>query len=198
MSVTGSVSRWIRELKSGDSQAATRLWNRYSLDLMRIARRRLNRAPSRVTDEEDLVVTAFHSFFRRARDGQFPQLASRSQLWALLKTITDRKVVNDLRRQMSQKRGAGRVSCEAAVRDKAEDDSHGPLSNAESFELSPDLEARIMELYESIDDELRRMVLLRQEGLTNVEIARRLDRSLSTVERRLRFLREKWEKELLE
>lgn len=197
MSVSGSVSRWIRKLKSGDSQAATHLWNRYYCNLMRITRRRLNGMSRQVADEEDLVVTAFQSFFRRARDGQFPELSSRDQLWALLITITDRKVVNNLRRHFSQKRGGGRVACEAAVRVQTEGDSQGPLSNAESFELGPDVEARVMELFDSIDDELKRMVYLRQEGLNNIEIARRLDRSVSTVERRLRLLREKWEKELL-
>lgn len=197
MSASGSISRWIQDLKSGDSRAATHLWNRYHFNLLQITRRRLNGMSRREQDEEDFVVAAFHSFFRRARDGQFPNLSSRGQLWSLLVTITDRKVVNDLRRQMSQKRGGGRVLCESTILGYSANDSEGPLAQAESFELGPDMEARLTELIDAMDVDLRRMVSLRRDGLTHAEIARRLNRSVATVERRLRLLRDTWEKELL-
>jgi RNA polymerase sigma factor (sigma-70 family) len=196
MSVFGSVSRWIQELKSGDSDAPTHLWNRYHPDLMRITRRRLYGMSRRVADEEDLVVTAFQSFFRRAREGQFPQLSRRDHMWALLLTITNRKVINNLRRQLSRKRGGSQPSCAATSAAGMEIHGEGVLNQVECFDLAPDVEARVMELLDAVDDELRWMLYLRQEGLTNTEIASRLDRSVATVERRLRLLREKCEKEL--
>ena len=113
MSASGSVSQWIKELKTGDASAAAHLWNRYYHNLLRFARRRLNGDARRVADEEDLVATAFESFFYRATAGQYPHLSSRQQLWALLVTITDRKAVNNVRQHMARKRGGGRVRGES-------------------------------------------------------------------------------------
>ena len=108
MSPSGSVSEWIKNLKQGDSSAVAHLWNRYHRTLLRFARRRINGNARRVADEDDVVAAAFESFYYRAATGQFPCLSSRQQLWALLITITDRKVVNNIRRQMAQtRRGTG-------------------------------------------------------------------------------------------
>ena len=73
MSTSGSVSEWIEDLKTGDSSAATHLWNRYHRNLLRFARHLLRDNARRVADEEDLVATAFGSFFCRAVAGQFPE-----------------------------------------------------------------------------------------------------------------------------
>ncbi len=45
------------------------------------------------------------------------------------------------------------------------------------------------------DDELRRIALLKLEGYTNEELAQRIGRSIPTVERRLRLIRETWKVE---
>ncbi len=44
----GSVTGWVSGLKAGDAEAATQLWQRYFVDLVRLARPRLrdiSRAP---------------------------------------------------------------------------------------------------------------------------------------------------------
>ena len=45
------------------------------------------------------------------------------------------------------------------------------------------------------DDELRRIALLKLEGHSNAEIAANIDRSVPTVERRLRLIRDTWHEE---
>jgi DNA-directed RNA polymerase specialized sigma24 family protein len=46
-----------------------------------------------------------------------------------------------------------------------------------------------------LDDGLRQIAVLKLEGRTNEEIASRIDRSPTTVERRLRLIRDMWKEE---
>jgi DNA-directed RNA polymerase specialized sigma24 family protein len=55
----------------------------------------------------------------------------------------------------------------------------------------------VSELLERLDDDLRRIVFLKRDGFTNEEIAQRVNRSVATIERRLRLLRDEWTQELL-
>ncbi len=67
MPTSGSVSEWIEGLKTGDSSAATHLWNRYHYSLMRFTRRRIHDQIRRVADEEDLVATTTDTSYRIGR-----------------------------------------------------------------------------------------------------------------------------------
>jgi DNA-directed RNA polymerase specialized sigma24 family protein len=197
MSESGSVSEWIEELRSGDTGAATRLWNRFHANLLKIARRRLTGASRRVADEEDLVAVAFESFFQRIQNGQFPDLRGRAELWALLVTITDRKAVNCVRRHMSVKRGSGKVLGESTLGARCEHGREAVLARIDGGAPPPDRLASVSELLERLDDDLRRIVFLKRDGFTNEEIAQRVNRSVATIERRLRLLRDEWTEELL-
>ncbi len=195
MSTTGSVSEWIEDLKTGDSSAAAHLWDRYHHNLLRFARHRLRADARRVTDEEDLVAVAFESFFLRAVAGQFSELSGRKELWALLITITDRKAVNTLRQYLSSKRGGGKVRGESTFTG-LDDDVESVLAIAGNQHPPPDVAASITEMIDTLDDDMRQVVCLRIDGHTNDEIGQRLNRSVATIERRLRLLRDQWLKEL--
>ena len=197
MKESDSVSEWIESLRAGDRRAATPLWNRFYTLLLQVARRRLNGAARRVVDEEDLVTAAFASFFARMQEGQFPELRSRTEVWALLVTITDRKAVNCVRRHMSVKRGGGRVHNESTYGPQREDERETLLARVEGHTPSPDRIVSMSELLERLDDELRRIVRLKLDGFTNEEIAQVVNRSVATIERRLRLLRDTWIQELL-
>src|SRR5260370_6120356 len=82
----GSVTRWIGDLKSGGESAAQQLWERYFERLVRLARKKLQKArrPRAVEDEEDAALSAFDSFCRGVDRGRFPRLADRDDLWRLL------------------------------------------------------------------------------------------------------------------
>ena len=70
----GSVSRLLDGLGVGDESAVQQLWQRYFHRLVALARQKLQSAPRRVGDEEDVALSAFASFCRAAEAGRFPQL----------------------------------------------------------------------------------------------------------------------------
>ena len=100
----GSVTHWIHEIKKGESAAANALWELYFEKLVRLARGKLDGMPRRVADEEDVALSAFHSFCQAAKKGRFPDLADRGSLWRLLLQMTARKAVDLIRYNARKKR----------------------------------------------------------------------------------------------
>jgi hypothetical protein len=94
VSGAGSVTHWIGQLQAGEQAAFQKLWERYFRRLVGLARKRLQGAPRCAADEEDVALSAFDSFFRRAREGYFPKLLDRDDLWQLLVLIAGRKASN--------------------------------------------------------------------------------------------------------
>ena len=200
MSSGQSVTRWIDELKAGDETAAARLWEHFYARLIGLACRKLRGAPRRAADEEDVVLSAFDTLFRRAQDGQFPQLRDRDDLWHLLVKITERKAVNQLRDQLRQKRGGGRVRGESAFLDEDASAAGPGIDQVRGPQPTPEFAAMVTEGFQQLlevlpDDELRSIALLKLEGYTNEEIAASTGRSLPTVERRLRLIRSRWKEQ---
>ena len=58
----GSVTRWLGPLKAGDPAAVQQLWEHYFHQLVDLARAKLQNAPRRIADEEDIALSAFNSF----------------------------------------------------------------------------------------------------------------------------------------
>ncbi len=190
MSSEGSVTRLIGMLKDGDRDAAQGLWEIYFGKLVGLARSRLRSVTRRVSDEEDVALSAFESFYRRAERGQFPQLQDRDDLWQLLFVLTVRKAINLVHHQRRESRGGGRVKSLA--------DLEGlDLNKILGTEPSPELAAQMTEEYQRLldrlgDDTLRAVALWKMEGYTNAEIAARLGCVEQTVERKLRAIRTRW------
>jgi hypothetical protein len=88
---TGSVTPWICWLQAGEQAAFQKLWERYVRRLVGLARKRLQGAPRSAADEEEVVLSAFDSFFRRAQEGHFPKRLDRNDLWQLLVLIAGRR-----------------------------------------------------------------------------------------------------------
>jgi hypothetical protein len=93
MASDGSITRLIVLLKDGDRDAAQPLWDAYFRRLVGLARARLRGTPRGMADEEDVALSAFDGFCRRAERGDFPQLADRDDLWQLLFVLTVRKAI---------------------------------------------------------------------------------------------------------
>lgn len=180
-----SVSRWIAQLKAGDHDAAQKLWQGYFHRLVGLARVRLQGAPRRAADEEDVALSAFHTFCRRAELGLFPQLNDRDDLWRLLVTLTERKAVDLARREGRRKRGGGTV----AAGDEVVTDVAAP-------DPTPEFAAQVAEecgrLLGLLNEDLRAVALWKMEGETTEEIAARLGKAPRTVERKLRIIRGLW------
>ncbi len=67
-----SVSRWLEGLRKGNDADVERLWDRYFQRLVRVASGRMPGHARRASDEEDIALSAFHSFCDRVGRGQFP------------------------------------------------------------------------------------------------------------------------------
>ncbi|MHB1426337.1 MAG: ECF-type sigma factor [Gemmataceae bacterium] len=187
----GSVTCWITQLRAGDQAAADPLWHRYFERLVELARARLVNAPRRAADEEDVALSAFHSFCRAAERGRFPKLEDRDDLWCLLATFTRRKAAHLLRDGNRLKRSGG---------NNPDDDESVDLELIAAAEPGPELLAEMAEecrrLLERLGEEtLRTVAVWKMEGYTNEEIAGKLDCVPRTVERKLQLIRSIWESE---
>src|SRR5262245_16106846 len=120
MSSPGDVTRLLLQLQEGNRAAAEPLWELYFRRLLGLARDRLRGCPRTAADEEDVALSAFDSFCRRAEAGQFPHLQDRDDLWHLLVTIVTRKACNLAehegreKRDFRRKRSAGEEETELA------------------------------------------------------------------------------------
>jgi DNA-directed RNA polymerase specialized sigma24 family protein len=194
MSASDSMTAWIARLRTGDDYATTRVWRGYYQRLVGFARKRLGPWRRSTCDEEDIAAQALHSFFRRAERGGFPKLQTRDDLWRVLATITKRKVMNQMRYARAQRRASSDASDSTPTETTAGDllACVGPLppSTAELY-YGETLE----QLLGLLDEELQQIALAKLYGYTNVEIAARVRRSVPTIERRLRLIRDKWEQE---
>jgi DNA-directed RNA polymerase specialized sigma24 family protein len=193
MSSDGSVTRLIGMLKDGDPAAAQRLWEIYFGRLVGLARSRLRNVSRRASDEEDVALSAFESFYRRAERDQFPRLDDREDLWQLLFVLTVRKAINHAHHQGRKSRGGGRVKSLA--------DLEGlDLDQILGAEPSPELAAQMTEECQKLlgrlgDDTLRAVAVWKMEGYTNAEVAAKLGCVEHTVERKLRLIRNRWSRE---
>jgi DNA-directed RNA polymerase specialized sigma24 family protein len=194
-----SVSRWLEGLREGNDADVQRLWDRYFQRLVHLASARLPGGARRVSDEEDVALSAFHSFCDRVGRGQFPQLVDRDDLWRLLVTITTRKVVESVRRQTRKKRGGGRVLGESAFAD--EDAIDEGMAQVLSREPAPEVAAEFAEDYERLigkleDPALKSVALRKLEGHSSEEIAAEFGTSRRTIDRKLMLIRRIWQEEL--
>jgi RNA polymerase sigma factor (sigma-70 family) len=202
MSSDGSVTVWIGELKAGDPTAAQRLWERYFRQLVELARARYGGARRRAADEEDAALSAFDSFCRGAAAGRFPQLCDRDNLWPLLVVITARKVIDARNYETRQRRGGGKVRGESArLNAVGRSDRGGGINLAVGHEPTPAFVAEVAEQTQRLLDalgteELRKVAVLKMEGYTNAEIAKRMGCVERTVERRLKQIRGLLEREM--
>lgn len=190
MDSSRSITRCIELLRSGDRRAADRLWDAYLSRLLALARARLRPASPRVADEEDVALSAFDSFYRRAEAGQFARLSDRDDLWQILVVITERKAVDLMRREGRKSRGEGKVRSlsQAEGGEAAEVCDPGP-SPAFAAEVADEFR-RLLGLLG--DESLRAVAVAKLEGYTNRQIAERIGCIEQTVERKLRSIRRIW------
>ena len=197
MSESQNVSHWINLIKQGDSTASHRIWKLYFDRLVRAVRQRLYGQSRAISDEEDIVLSVFDSFYAAAEQGRFPDLSDRDDLWRLLLRMSARKVVDKRRHDQRQRRG-GNVSIRSI--DGGEDESK--IVEAIGSEPSPDMVLMMQESVEKLFShlgvgQLQELAGAKLEGYSNADIARRFGCSERTIERRLHLIREKLQQELI-
>jgi DNA-directed RNA polymerase specialized sigma24 family protein len=113
-----------------------------------------------------------------------------------LVTITDRKAVNSVRRFLASKRGGGKVLGESTFECDEDEDADSILACTSHRLPGPDVAVRMSEMIGTLEEDMRQVICLRLDGYSNEEIGQRMNRSVATIERRLRLLRAHWLKEL--
>jgi RNA polymerase sigma-70 factor (ECF subfamily) len=174
--------------EAGDAAATNELYNRYVDQLIRLARRRLAPQLARRLDPEDVVQSAYRSFFAAAGEGRFV-LERSGDLWRLLTSITLNKLYRQVERNTAQKRDVGQErrlttgdSCDFAVQVASREPSAG-----EAAALTDEVEL-VMRDFEPLH---REMIQMRLQGYLVEEIARETARTQRTVLRVLERVRQR-------
>lgn len=186
------IERW----RAGDEQAAAELFGAYAGRLLGLVRQHLSEQMSRRVDAEDVMQSAFRSFFTGAREGRF--LLETNDFWPLLVAITLHKVKKTYRRHT-----AGKRSIAAEARGIDADSVYGLTAEALAREPLPEEAVALADMVEQLlaafAPEQRRMIELRLQGHHQDEIATEVGCCRQTVLRVLRKARgqlEAWCSEL--
>ncbi len=166
--------------EQGDEGASQEIFERYLARLTALARSRLASRLARRTDPEDIVLSAYRSFFVGARDSRFV-LQRSGDLWRLLVSITLHKLYRQVKKHSAESRDVQRE--EILLEGFAV--SQEPTAEA-AIALADELEA----ILKPLDPLLRRVLELRLQGQSLEEIAAITMRSERTVRRSLAELRD--------
>ena len=185
-----TFSRMMARLRCGEDVAAREVFERFAGRLVAMARGRFNRLLARKVDPEDVVQSAFKSFFVRHRAGSLT-VGGWEGLWSLLALITLRKCADRAEYFLADRRDARREATGPTCRDE----SYAWLA-APDREPTPEEAAILAETVEYLFRELnvheRPVLELSLQGYTAPEISARLGRA----ERSVRRLRERIRKRL--
>ena len=186
----GSVTRWIRELKTGDQNALSKLWERYFPTIARSAKFRFGSNPRVVRDEEDIALSVLGVLLKQAT---LVDVNDREGLFRLLMVITKHKVLSEKRVQKADSRGGGRVAIISEL--------HGELKhyvdNLTTVAPSPESLASASEHYQILlnvlpNDMYREIVKLRLMGKSIDEISDHFDVVPRTINRKLKIIQNLW------
>jgi len=181
------MARW----RAGDQQAAAELFRRYADRLIALARSRLSEKLSQRVDPEDVLQSAYRSFFAGVRNGRY-SLDRGGDLWQLLVSITLHKLRDQVKHHQAAKRtieaeqafGSEDSLCGIQPRLLASDP--GP---AEAVALTDQVES----LMSKLNPSQRRILEMRLQGYNLEEIAAETQRGVSTVRRVLEGIKEQLE-----
>jgi RNA polymerase sigma-70 factor (ECF subfamily) len=187
MSETESFEQLMQSLVAGDHSAAETIVREYTSALVHVARREIGAKLGRRIDAEDVVQSAYRSFFLRMEQGEY-DLGSGSELWKLLLTI----MLNKVRRQgnfhLAQKRS---IAKELSAHERQVDAANRVESREPPPEAAVMLIDELHSFLQTLVPEDRRVVELRLQGFSTVEIARETERAERTVRRVLEQIRKR-------
>lgn len=181
----------LERFRQGDERAAEELFARYVARLTLLARSRLSSKLASRTDPEDVVFSAYRSFFVGVREGRF-ELARSGDLWRLLVSITMHKLYRQVRTHTAEKRS---VSVEQTLGSVREGDLS--ITSQPSPEEAIALADELSFFMTSLDSFSRRVLELRLQEETLATIAENTGRSERTVRRALQTIRQQLANQLL-
>ncbi len=198
------LAELLGRLRSGDQSAATEILERYEAQVRLVVRRCLPRVLRSRFDSQDIMQSVWRSFFQRisgepvedqhgiAESGVDATLEFKesSQLFAFLSRMARNKVIDQYRRETTQKTDIHRLRT-------IHGDSRADLDLADEAETASELLEAADELshWRSLVPEGRQVLIdLKAEGHTSKEIGDKLGISERTVQRVLEDLRVRLER----
>ena len=177
------LARW----KKGDEQAAAVLFDRYVNQLCALARNRLSERMKRRVEPEDIVQSAYRSFFTKAGEDRFV-LSKSGDLWKLLAAITLNKLRGTVEFHTAKKRGIYAEESFATTRSTM---GLGPqaISSAPSPEHAAAVVEELQNLMSDLDPMRQKILELALQNKDESEITREVQRSSRTVRRVLLEIR---------
>jgi RNA polymerase sigma-70 factor (ECF subfamily) len=178
-----SFAEFLARLQAKDNAAAAELFQRFAQRLIALARSRLDPGLRHKVDPEEVVQSAYKSFFHRYGAGSV-QAVSWDSLWGLLTLITVRKC--------AERVAYYRAECRDAARERPAPPGKDGAAWAEPFGREPtpleaaELSETVERLFAALDADERPVLELSLQGYTTREISERLGRA----ERTVRLLRE--------
>jgi RNA polymerase sigma factor (sigma-70 family) len=180
------ITEWIRHLTTDEYRArAERIVVSYFLEpLARTLAKRVRELHGK-NGVEDAALHALTVALDKVRQGDTADFPSRGALFAFLIVIGQHILWKMVREENAARRGGGRIG---------QDGDSGLLDGFASPDLPPNLVVEATEecerLLAVLSDEQRLIVLWKVEGRTNREIARELGCVETTVERKLKQIRD--------
>lgn len=180
----------IERYREGDEAAAEAMFTKYVSRLVALAQSRLSQRLSRRIDPEDIVQSAYRSFFHHARNGRF-EFNESGDLWSLLVVIT----LNKLRQKVEfHTAGKRRYDQEQSMENGGAVGTDRDPTPAETLAVLEEIER----LTEGLDETQKRIVELRLQGYQMDEIANDVGRSERTVRRVMDKIKVRLERQLSE
>ncbi|MEZ5944309.1 MAG: sigma-70 family RNA polymerase sigma factor [Planctomycetaceae bacterium] len=169
----------IAGVREGNNAACTRFWNLFGPLIQRVAARHISPSMKRRIGQESILLSACRTFFHHAQQGEY-DIPDSDSVWRLLCAITVNKVRMKVRYHSSQRR-----DLRAEVHgDSVPDIPAENPSTVEELEFAEHLD----HLLSQFDDEEKRVVEGKLQGMSNAEIAESMGCSERTIRRLLNRL----------
>lgn len=174
----------VAEFRKGSESAARELFDKYCERLMKLAKRRIGQRMTSRVDPEDVIQSAFRTFFVRVKNDQFV-FDAEDDLFKLLVRLTVNKALRQIAHHRAAKRNpeleAGQASDAQEMMQQLCDDTP-----------SPEVEVALIEEFEKFMGQLppvdREVLSMKLQGYSTVEIAEKIgsyDRKVRRVLERI-------------
>ncbi len=174
--------------QGGDQSAASTLFDRYLVRLLALARARLGPSFRGRIDADDVVQSAYRSFFLGAREGRF-RVGPDDDLWPLLATLTLRKLRRQVRYHSAELRS---VEHEAVLPEPLD---RAVLARDPAPEVVALVNEELLALLRPLEPVTREIGVRLLRGESTAEIGQALSLSERTVRRVAAELRETLERQ---
>ena len=176
----------VSDYQAGSESAARDLFDKYCERLMKLAKRRIGQRMASRFDPEDVIQSAFRTFFTRVKNDEFT-FEAEDDLFKLLVRLTVRKTLRRIEHHSAAKRNP---NLEAAQRT----DDVEPFALVASHTVTPDMEVALIDEFQDFIGNLpeldRKVIELKIQGYSTVEIAEQV----GSYERKVRRVLERIEK----